>query len=127
MKETSLIVIFGALGTLARYGAGRLSRHLLGASFPYGTLFVNVAGCLLFGLLAELALGSDAVPRALKLALTVGFLGAFTTFSTFGYETLQLARDGELASAAANGAANLVLGLAAVWAGIGFGKLLLPG
>jgi len=127
MKETSLIVLFGALGTLARYGAGRLSRQLLGAGFPYGTLLVNVVGCLLFGLLAELALGSEAVPRVLKLALTIGFLGAFTTFSTFGYETLQLARDGALSSAVANGAANLALGLLAVWVGIGAGKLLVPG
>lgn len=127
MKEILLIMFCGALGTLGRYGVGQLSRHLLGEGFPYGTLLVNVAGCLLFGLVTELAIGSEAVPRALKLALTVGFLGAFTTYSAFGFETLQLARDGAVASAVANGAANLLLGLLAVWLGLAAGKLLLPG
>ena len=126
MKEISLIMVFGALGTLSRYGVGRLSRQLLGEGFPYGTLLVNVVGCLLFGLVSQLALGDEAVPRALRLAITVGFLGAFTTFSTFGYETFQLLKDGAVAPALANGAANLILGLLAIWAGIAAGRVLIP-
>lgn len=118
-----LVAVGGALGAVARYQTTAwLARLAYPSTFPYGTLAVNVAGSFLLGLL--LGFGAEsrlAVPPTLRIALGAGFLGAFTTFSTFSYETLEVLRLGEPRLALVNVAANLTAALAACWLGIVLG------
>ena len=108
----------GFLGALARYGLSGLVHGLVPLStFPWGTLAVNVSGCLAIGLVAGVADARSAVGPDLRLFLMIGLLGGFTTYSTFGYETLAMVRDGETLRAAGNVALQLVVGLGAAWAG----------
>jgi len=118
LREFALIAVSGALGAVARYGASGLAYRWFGERLAWGTLLVNVAGCYLLGLLMELSVGSEVVSRDARLALGVGFLGAFTTFSTFGYETLRYVEEGAWGAAVLNVASNLLLGLLAAWLGV---------
>jgi CrcB protein len=127
MREVVALALAGAAGTLGRWALSGWAYRLLGERFAYGTLAVNVLGCLLLGLLMHLSLVSDLVPEGWRVALGVGFLGAFTTFSTFGYETLSYAEQGAWSLAFANVAANLVLGLAAIWLGAALARGALGG
>lgn len=111
MPAVLLIAIAGALGALSRYGVTLLAMRWFGESFPYGTLAVNVLGCLLLGFLAQLGLSNPALSKNLQLALGTGFLGSLTTFSTFGVETITLLQNGSWGAALANVALNLVVGL----------------
>jgi CrcB protein len=114
----ALIVGFGSfLGGMARFGlSGLVHRHVAGA-FPWGTLAVNVLGCLLIGGLLYLVEDRSMLGPSTRMFVMMGLLGGFTTFSTFGYETLELLRDRAYELAALNVAGNVVLGLAAVWIG----------
>lgn len=112
------IAVGGALGSVSRFAAQGAVQRLVGDSFPAGTLVVNVLGCLLIGLAA----GAFASPAVLvrpeyRLGFTAGFLGGFTTFSTFGLETMNLASDRQWRLAAANVALSCGLGFGAVWGG----------
>lgn len=107
----------GALGAMARYGAGVAATRAFGPNFPYGTLGVNVIGCFAMGLLIGLFAMKEPVDPALKLFLTTGFLGGFTTFSAFSLETILL-YDRKPALAALYVAASVILSLAACWAGM---------
>lgn len=112
-RAVLLVAIGGAVGAVARHGTAALCENLFGERFPWGTLVVNVIGCFLLGwLLHHSMLVSDAV----KLAIGTGFLGAFTTFSTFGVQTHH-AWQRSPAIALANVSANVILGLVA--AGVG--------
>jgi fluoride exporter len=91
----TLLIVFGALGTLARYGLQGLVQGRAGSSFPAGTLVVNLLGCFLLGGIAEYAMRHLSVPPEWRIGITVGFLGAFTTFSTFTFEAVRLMEDGE--------------------------------
>jgi CrcB protein len=122
MREVLLVSVGGALGALGRYGVSRAMIRLIGQSFPYGTLAVNCVGSFLIGLLMQRLLGSDLVPSSLRLALIVGFLGAFTTFSTFSYETVNYFRNGSWYLGAANIAANMALGIGFVLAGMAIAR-----
>ncbi len=117
-SDVLLVAAGGAAGAVSRYGVSVILLRLLGSGFPWGTLAVNVLGCLALGGLLELAAVSDELTRGARLALGTGFLGAFTTFSTFGVETLRLAEADGAGWAAANIAANVVIGLVAAWAGV---------
>jgi CrcB protein len=108
----------GFAGAVARFLVTGWVHRLLPAAFPFGTLAVNVAGSLLLGAVFELGTARGALSPELRLVLGVGFLGAFTTFSSFSLETLNLVREGSVALAGANAAANLVLCLIAVWMGV---------
>ncbi len=121
MSRWIAVALGGAAGSAARYGAGLLAARLLGAAFPWGTLLVNLAGCLAIGVGTGCA-EPRGVPDAARLFLFAGVLGGFTTFSAFGLETMRLFGEGQSARAAANVAANLTGGLAAVWAGMSLGK-----
>ncbi|HEX6997263.1 MAG TPA: fluoride efflux transporter CrcB [Gammaproteobacteria bacterium] len=113
------VAVGSALGGMARYGCTGLAARLFGASFPWGTLIVNVSGSLLIGALAALLAPENRLfghPDA-RAFLAVGLLGGFTTFSSFSLETLNLARSGEWLAAAGNALASLLLCLAAVWLG----------
>ena len=116
MSRLLWIALAGALGAVARYGASEWIGERTGGSFPWGTLAVNVSGSFALGLGFTL-MAERFSPTPSRLALTVGFLGAYTTFSTFAFETQRLAEDGAMGLAAANVAASVVASLAAVWAG----------
>lgn len=115
----------GALGSAARFAIGNLARAWWGASFPWGTLLANVLGSFLLGFLAKLGLESRAMSPALRLALTTGFCGGFTTYSTFNLETLGLFDGGEPGKAAVYVGLTLVLSLVAGLAGFFAARILI--
>ncbi len=132
VKETTIheivyIAIAGALGTVSRFGLTAAAHRLMGSGFPYGTLLVNIVGSMLIGYLMQLGFAGEMVPRPLRLAVTVGFLGAFTTFSTFSYETAGYIQNGAWASALTNIASNMGLSILATIAGLCLGRLTLNG
>lgn len=118
------IAIGGAAGALARYGLAGWVHDLAGAAFPWGTLAVNALGSFLLGLIVRYLEAIAATPE-LRGALAIGFLGAFTTFSTFSYETIGLLQGGDWGRAAAYAVASLFLGLAGVVAGFALAALAL--
>ncbi len=113
------VALGSALGGVARHGCGTLAARWLGIGFPWGTLLVNVSGSLLIGFLAGLAApdGRMLLQGDVRAFVMIGLLGGFTTFSSFSLETLQLARAGGWALAAANVLGSVVACLAAVYAG----------
>ena len=117
MNRLFWICAAGAAGTAARYLIGLWAGQRFGASFPYGTLIVNVSGCFLIAALMHLAL-VNAWPVTLRAALTIGFLGGFTTYSSFNYETMRLMEEGAVATAFANLVLTLLSGFAAGWMGL---------
>jgi len=101
-----------------RYVVSGLAQHWSNSiSFPYGTLAVNVLGCLIIGFLAQLAESRGLLTAPMRFFIFIGFLGAFTTFSTFGNETLNLFQDGLFSQAILNIGLSVVLCLGAVWLG----------
>jgi len=118
MARVLLVGLGGFLGTVVRYTLGGAIVRLKGtATFPYETLVVNVLGCLAIGFLASLAETRGLFSSTTRAFLFIGLLGGFTTFSSFGYETVQLLRDGQANSAAWSVVSQVLLGLGAVWAG----------
>ena len=111
------VAVGGVVGALARFAAGAWITGAGAWSFPWATLGVNVAGSLLLGFLMH-ALPQWGAPAEVRALLTVGFCGSFTTFSTFGYETVTLAQNGAATLAAAYVLASVLLGLAGVVAGL---------
>ena len=115
------VFIGGGLGAVCRYGVTTTVGMLLGGMFPWGTLVVNLVGSLLMGLvlgaLLPLAKSLQLLPESLRLLLTVGFLGGYTTFSSFSMETLTLLRGDSFFLAAVNVVGSIVLGLAAAYIG----------
>ena len=111
-------------GALARFICTTLINGKWGAAFPFGTLFVNVVGCFIMGFFMMLTTERLLVSPNIRLLVTVGFLGGLTTFSSFGFETMQLLRDGNLYSAFFNIGANLFVGLLALWGGLIAGKIV---
>jgi len=124
VAQALCIAIAGAIGTLCRWGIGRLAVRLFGPSFPYGTLIVNILGCFLIGLVMHLSLASVRFSPVLKLTLTVGFLGALTTFSAFSYETIVLIEKSGWTAAVMNISMNLLFGMLATLCGLVLGRTL---
>jgi CrcB protein len=124
MKELFAIAVGGAAGAVARYLVRLLADRYVGQEFPWGTFFVNVAGCFLLGIVAAIGMARRDVPAYIQHGVAIGFLGALTTFSTFGFETFRRMEDGKWALAFSNIAANLLIGLLAVWLGLLLGKSL---
>jgi CrcB protein len=120
----ALLIVFGALGTLARYALQGLIQEHTGSEFPYGTLVVNIVGCFLLGGLAEYALTHLTIPPEWRIGITVGFFGAFTTFSSFSYETVRLFQDGEWRRATTYVLASVIIGIVAVFTGIRIADLI---
>lgn len=118
MREVLLVGGGGFIGAVLRYAVGGLVQAASRSSaLPYGTLFVNVSGCLALGLLSQLADTRGIFMPEVRLLLFAGVLGAYTTFSTFGNDTLRLFNAGTPLLALANIGAQLGLGLGAVWLG----------
>lgn len=111
------IGVFGGLGCLSRYLVSGWVYALLGRSLPYGTLAVNVLGSFLLGLVMEGSLRSALLSPEVRLGITIGFLGGFTTFSTFSFETIRLLEEGSLFQAGANVLLNVVVCI--IFAGLG--------
>ena len=125
LQKLVLIAIAGGLGTLARYGlSGLVQQASKDALFPWGTFAVNAAGCLVFGLLwtvmdARISTGSET-----RTVILVGFMGAFTTFSTFIFDTGQLLENSQWLLALGNVALQNVVGLAALFVGLAIGRFI---
>ncbi len=124
MQQVLVVGIGGFFGAIARYAMSGAVYRYWGTSLPYGTLAVNVLGCFALGFFAMLTEQRLVVSPPVRNLISVGLLGSFTTFSTFGYETLMLLRDGSLVAAGANVALSLLLGLLAVYAGIVLARLV---
>jgi CrcB protein len=116
MLAALTIAVGGALGALTRYGTDRLIEHRLSGAFPWSTFLINVSGCFLAGLVVAAVVDRHHEPSWVGLGLVTGFLGAYTTYSTFAQETYHLGT-AHLAAAVANVALSVVFGLAAVAAG----------
>ncbi|MCP3919542.1 MAG: fluoride efflux transporter CrcB [bacterium] len=119
MLQLLAVGLGGFLGAIARHATITYTRHRFGEAFPFGTLIVNVAGCLVLGSLLGLAMRRD-LEESTRLFLAVGLLGSFTTFSTFGHETLVLWSTAGPGRALANVFGHVCLGLAALWLGASF-------
>lgn len=116
MHQVFWLALAGSLGAIGRWGISLWAQRF-GEDLPWGTLIVNGLGSLLLGFLLEAAIRSDWPPEV-KLAVGTGFLGSFTTFSTFSVETVRLLESGDYRAAALNVGANLALGLAGAALGI---------
>jgi CrcB protein len=124
MNIVLMIGVAGALGAVSRYALSGSVYALLGQGFAYGTLVVNVLGSLAIGLVMQLGIATDMFSPNVRTAVAVGFLGAFTTFSTFSYETVQMIQDGAWGPALLNILANVTICIIAVLAGVYLGKLI---
>ena len=124
MRLLLLVFLAGGAGSALRFvGATALTR-LTGGVFPWGTLAVNLVGCLLFGLVSHLGLETRLISRQAALAISAGFLGGLTTFSSFAYEGFRMAEKREFLMFAAYNIGSLALGMAAVWLGLKIGRAL---
>jgi len=112
----------GAAGSMARYRLSGWVYALFGRVLPWGTFAVNLLGSLLLGLLMELGLRGDLLSPGLRLALTVGFMGGFTTFSTFSYETFRPLEEGSYLQAGLNILLNVLVCLISVAMGIALAR-----
>ncbi len=123
---THLLVFIGAgLGGLMRFlTSTAVQKACNGWVFPLGTFVVNISGCLVIGFLAQLAESKNLLQPEYRAFFLIGILGGYTTFSSFGYETLQLIRSGEFLYATANAVLQVVLGLFFVWLGTILARLL---
>ena len=118
MTNILLVGFGGFIGSVMRYlASGYVQQATKSVGFPYGTLAVNVIGCFAIGFLAQLAESRGVFTSEARLFVFVGILGGFTTFSSFGNETFNLARDSQMMSALANIGLNVIIGLFAVWLG----------
>lgn len=123
-----VIVFLGAgIGGALRHGVNQFAAHLLGIAFPFGTLTVNVAGSFLMGVLAEYFALRGGFSQEVRLFLTTGMLGGFTTFSTFSLDAISLWERGQWGNAAAYVAISLVLSLAGLFAGLAIIRFLAHG
>jgi CrcB protein len=113
-----VVAVFGALGALSRYAVDAAISRAAQGQFPIGTLVINVVGSFALGALVELTTNRMVLPAEWRIALGVGFLGAFTTFSTFSYETVRMLESGALAQAVLNVLASVVLGVAGALFGV---------
>jgi CrcB protein len=121
MVNLLLVAFGGALGALARFFVGAFVARRLGVGWPYGTFLINISGCLIIGLSLPM-LTRSGVHEAWRHFLPIGFVGAYTTFSTFEYETLRLLESGAWKACATYVLGSNFVGLFAVWLGVVIGR-----
>jgi CrcB protein len=124
LQKYLLIALGGALGSIARYWVGATVTDRLGARFPYGTLVINLTACAVIGFSLTFLGKRAGLSSAWRYLVPVGFVGAYSTFSTYEWETMALLRAGGVPAAALYAFGSLVLGLAAVWCGMLAAELL---
>ena len=124
IQKLLLLALAGGLGTLARYGLAGWVQRWAGADFPWGTAVVNVAGCFAFGMFWALASERWAIGGEVRAVVLVGFLGAFTTFSTFMSETGQLLMDSQWLIAGVNVLVQNAVGIAVFLLGLAVGRVM---
>lgn len=117
MQQILLIGLAGAVGAVARYLLSSIVTGLFGASFPWGIFLVNVLGCFLFGIVIGLAEHFELIGDVVRLTLLTGFMGAFTTFSTFIFDTHLFLGEGKWLMGMLNAAGQIVIGLICLWGG----------
>ncbi len=119
MMKTALIIgLGGFLGSVSRYYSQQLASKLLPGTFPFGTFLVNIVGCLLIGITYAYLQKQRAVPAEWNLFLLVGFIGSYTTYSTFALEKVQLLQSGDYLTVSSYLILSVAIGLIATWAGI---------
>jgi len=118
-----MVGVGGFLGAIARYLLGNYIGSRYGVRFPYGTFVINMSGCFFIGLVMVLLARTTASPYW-RYLIPIGFIGAFTTFSTFEYETLRAVQDGQAITGLLNVALSVIVGFIAVWAGAALGRIL---
>jgi len=123
-RTVTAIAVAGSFGAVTRYGLNTAVTRRLGGEFPWGTFIVNVSGAFLVGVAFVLASERGLLTGSLRTAVTVGFLGAYTTFSTLAFETYRLADDRALGLAFGNVFGSCAAGMVAVYAGVAVGRLL---
>ena len=124
IEKYFLVFLGGGIGAVSRYGLSGLVQRVSGAAFPIGTMSVNLLGSLFIGLIMSLSDRFLVITPNVRIFLTIGALGGFTTFSTFSYETIALMHDGEVIAAGLNVAATVIGCIAGAWAGIMLGKII---
>lgn len=124
IQKLLFISVSGMAGTLARYGLAGAVQRASGGVFPWGTATVNICGCFLAGILWTLAESRISLSSELRAAVFVGFMGAFTTFSTFILETSEMLRDGDWLRASGNLALQISAGLVVFFAGVALARLV---
>ena len=125
MIKILMVGIGGFAGSICRYIISDLSHRLFNDPFfPYGTIIVNVTGCLFIGLLGGLSETKQIFTPEIRALILIGFLGGFTTFSAFGYEIFTVTRDGQIASALLNLLLHLILGFGSVWLGFSISRIV---
>jgi CrcB protein len=117
-----MVGIGGFVGAIARYWLGSYIGGKMGTRFPYGTFVINISGSFLIGLILTLLAERTHWNPNLRYLIPIGFIGAYTTFSTFEYETLRTVQDGQVWIAFLNISLSVVVGFAAVWAGVVAGR-----
>ena len=123
-QKLLLIAVAGGFGSLARYWLSGVVQNSSGSLFPYGTVAVNILGCLVFGFLVAVTEGRFAISPQTRAVILVGFMGAFTTFSTYIFETAALLEDSEWLLALGNMSLQNFVGLAALILGLFIGRLV---
>lgn len=124
LKKLCLLALAGGVGTLTRYGLAGFIQRWMDSGYPWGTTVVNVSGCLLFGIIWSMAEERFLISSEGRSILLIGFMGAFTTFSTYIFGTGELLRDSEWILAAANILLQTTLGLIGFFGGLGIGRIL---
>lgn len=127
MTRVVLVAIGGAIGSVARYGVGSLAAQIFGPAFPVGTLLVNISGSFLIALVMHLALTGSAISVELRIFLTTGIMGGYTTYSSFNYETLALLNQRAYGLAGLNLFATVVGCMLAGILGLAAGRALAGG
>ncbi len=123
MLKFAAVGMGGFLGAIARYALGSYIGSRYGVRFPLGTFIINVSGSFLLGLILAL-LARTTASAYWRYLIPIGFIGAYTTFSTFEYETLRAIQDGQVMTGLLNVGLSLVVGFIAVWAGATLGQVL---
>jgi CrcB protein len=124
LQKYFFIALGGSLGSIARFWVGSSVADRMGLKFPYGTFVINMTACLIIGVSLSVLNTRSELSQNWRFFLPIGFVGAYSTFSTFEYETLSTLQSGALSTAVLYVFLSLVLGLAAVWCGSFIGRLI---